>query len=153
MDGYDAVPVETTGAHVRVRREGGVAWVTLDRPPLNVFDIALLGELESALVTLQADDLLRLIVLEGAGKVFSAGVDIGEHLGDMLGPMLDAFTRAAMSVLEGAPALVFLSGNTFAEFLFEIEKFFTFCLQHFGNRNARPSCYYLCDVLAIYFFF
>ena len=110
-DGYDAVAVETSGAHVRVRRDGGIAWVTLDRPPLNVFDIALLGELESALVTLQADELLRLIVLEGAGKVFSAGVDIGEHLGDMLGPMLDAFTRAAMSVLEGdVPVLAVVQG-------------------------------------------
>ena len=50
-------------------------------------------------------------MLEGAGKVFSAGVDVGEHMGDMLGPMLDAFTRAAMSVLDGdVPVLAVVQG-------------------------------------------
>lgn len=96
---------------VRVRRDGGVAWVTLDRPPLNVFTIALLGELEEALGILQVDRQLRLIVLEGAGRVFSAGVDVGEHLGDTLGPMLDAFTRVALRVLEGdVPVMAVVQG-------------------------------------------
>ncbi len=96
---------------VRVRRDGGVAWVTLDRPPLNVFTIALCGELDAALATLQTDTALRLIVLEGAGRVFSAGVDVGEHLGDSIGPMLDAFTRMSLRVLEGdVPVMAVVQG-------------------------------------------
>jgi len=96
---------------VRVRRDGGVAWVTIDHPPLNVFTIALCRELDAALATLQADPALRLIVLEGAGRVFSAGVDVGEHLGDSVGPMLDAFTRMSLRVLEGdVPVMAVVQG-------------------------------------------
>ena len=87
--------------HVRARHESGIAWVTLDRPPLNVLDMALMAELEVTLRDLRHDETLRLIVLEGAGRVFSAGVDIGEHMGDQIGPMLDAFTRVAALVVEG----------------------------------------------------
>ena len=86
---------------VRVRRDGGVAWATLDRPPLNVLNMALMDELDETLAELESDTSLRLIVLEGAGKVFSAGVDIGEHMGDQIGPMLDAFTRVATRLIDG----------------------------------------------------
>ena len=89
------------GTQVRVRRDGGVAWTTLDRPPLNVLNMALMDELDEVLAELEADRSLRLIVLEGAGKVFSAGVDIGEHMGDEIGPMLDAFTRVAVRLIDG----------------------------------------------------
>lgn len=90
-----------TGTQVRVRRDSGVAWLTLDRPPLNVLNIALMDELDETLAELEADTSLRLVVLEGAGKVFSAGVDIGEHMGDQIGPMLDAFTRVAARIIDG----------------------------------------------------
>jgi cyclohexa-1,5-dienecarbonyl-CoA hydratase len=89
------------GTQVRVRRDGGVAWTTLDRPPLNVLNMALMDELDEVLAELEGDRSLRLIVLEGAGKVFSAGVDIGEHMGDQIGPMLDAFTRVAARLIDG----------------------------------------------------
>lgn len=97
--------------HVRARREGGIAWVTLDRPPLNVLDMALMAELEETLRELRRDETLRLIVLEGAGRVFSAGVDIGEHMGDQIGPMLDAFTRVAALVVAGdVPVMAVVHG-------------------------------------------
>jgi cyclohexa-1,5-dienecarbonyl-CoA hydratase len=103
--------VETVAEQVRVRRDGGVAWVTLDRPPLNVLNMALMAELEAALRELRTDGTLRLIVLEGAGRGFSAGVDVGEHMGDSIGPMLDAFTRVAAAVLEGdAPVMAVVHG-------------------------------------------
>ena len=103
--------MEPSAPQVRVRRDGGVAWVTIDRPPLNVFTIALCGELDRALAELQADGALRLIVLEGAGRTFSAGVDVGEHAGDSLGPMLDAFTKVALRILEGdVPVMAVVQG-------------------------------------------
>src|SRR5690348_10990604 len=89
------------GTQVRVRRDGGVAWTTLDRPPPNVRTMALMDELDEVLAELEGDRSLRLIVLEGAGKVFSAGVDIGEHMGEQIGPMLDAFTRVAARLIDG----------------------------------------------------
>ncbi len=96
---------------VRVRSADGVAWTTLDRPPANVLDTALLGELETALSGASEDRELRLLVIAGEGKMFSAGVDVGEHLGDSIGPMLLAFERVALRLLElDVPTLAVVQG-------------------------------------------
>ena len=96
---------------MRVRRSDGVAWVTLDNPPLNVLTAAVLGELADALGSLQADRELRLIVLEGAGRVFSAGADVGEHLGDLFATLMDRFGRVAHALLESeVPTLAVVQG-------------------------------------------
>ncbi len=64
---------------VTVEREGAVALVTLDNPPVNALSARLLEELESELEGLDADDGVRAIVLHGAGdKAFVAGADIKE---------------------------------------------------------------------------
>ncbi len=96
---------------VFVRTDDGVATILLDRPPLNVLTTAMLGELEGALRDLDAVPDLRLIVLRGAGRVFSAGVDVGEHIGDALLPMLDAFARVSRRLLEiDVPTLAVVHG-------------------------------------------
>jgi enoyl-CoA hydratase/carnithine racemase len=64
-------------ALLRVAREGGVARLTLDRPPLNVLTPALIDALGAAFRELGADPSLRVVVLAGSGRAFSAGVDVG----------------------------------------------------------------------------
>lgn len=55
----------------------GVATVTLNRPDLhNAFDDRLIAELTAALRGLEADPAVRVVVLAGAGKSFSAGADL-----------------------------------------------------------------------------
>lgn len=88
-----------TDLGLRVSVDDGIAELTLDRPPLNVFDMALLHAFSDAIDDLGAQRDLRLLVIRGKGKAFSAGVDVGEHLGDDLAPMLEAFGRAAMRLL------------------------------------------------------
>jgi enoyl-CoA hydratase len=61
---------------LRLERREHVARLTLDRPPLNVLTPALVTELGAALRELAADADLRLVVLAGAGRAFSAGVDV-----------------------------------------------------------------------------
>lgn len=96
---------------VRVHTEDGVATVVLDRPPLNVLTTAMLRELDTVLRDLDAVPECRLIVIRGAGRVFCAGVDVGEHLGDALEPMLDAFIRVARRFLEmDVPTLAVVHG-------------------------------------------
>ncbi|MCC6468147.1 MAG: enoyl-CoA hydratase/isomerase family protein [Alphaproteobacteria bacterium] len=56
----------------------GVATVTLNRPQVhNAFDDALIAELTAALEKLEADASVRIVILTGAGKSFSAGGDLG----------------------------------------------------------------------------
>jgi cyclohexa-1,5-dienecarbonyl-CoA hydratase len=75
---------------VHVRREGRTVWVTLDRPPLNVFDISMMRAMSTALVhNVKETDFL---VFEGAGKkAFSAGAEVGDHKPDRIVEMLGAF--------------------------------------------------------------
>ena len=84
---------------LRVEIADGIATLTLDRPPLNILDTPLLHALADAVDDLGARPDLRLAVLRGAGKGFSAGVDVREHLGDGLRPMLEAFERTARRLL------------------------------------------------------
>lgn len=55
----------------------GVATVTMDRPEVrNAFDATLIGELREAALALGGDPSVRVVVLTGAGTVFSAGADL-----------------------------------------------------------------------------
>jgi enoyl-CoA hydratase/carnithine racemase len=67
------------GTFVTTERDGSVAVVTIDHPPVNALSAALLDELEAEVETLDEDDEVRAIVLRGAGeKAFVAGADISE---------------------------------------------------------------------------
>ena len=60
-------------------RDGMVAVVTIDHPPVNALSGPLLEELEAELVALDGDEGVRAIVLKGAGeRAFVAGADISE---------------------------------------------------------------------------
>jgi methylglutaconyl-CoA hydratase len=59
------------------RRADGVVWVTLDRPEIhNAFDDRLIAGLTAELGRLGGEDAVRVVVLTGAGKSFSAGADL-----------------------------------------------------------------------------
>jgi methylglutaconyl-CoA hydratase len=59
------------------RRSAGVAQVTMARPAVfNAFDEAMIAELDAAFAQLADDDGVRVIVLAGEGRHFSAGADL-----------------------------------------------------------------------------
>jgi enoyl-CoA hydratase len=64
---------------VRVRTEGPLVLVTLDRPPVNAVDLAMYAEIRDTFSGLrQAFPGGRVVVLEGAGRHFCAGNDLGD---------------------------------------------------------------------------
>ena len=55
----------------------GIATVTLDRPEArNAFNAELIAQLRDCFAALATDDAVRVVVLTGAGTVFSAGADV-----------------------------------------------------------------------------
>ena len=61
-----------------IERSGAAATLWLNRPERhNAFDDALIAELSAKLVELAADDSVRVVLLAGRGKSFSAGADLG----------------------------------------------------------------------------
>ncbi|MCK4718468.1 MAG: enoyl-CoA hydratase/isomerase family protein [Thermoplasmata archaeon] len=64
---------------VIVERKGNVSWLILNRPEKkNALTISMTGEIFAALESADADTDVRMVVLTGAGKAFSAGGDIME---------------------------------------------------------------------------
>jgi cyclohexa-1,5-dienecarbonyl-CoA hydratase len=75
---------------LKVENKARVVWITMDRPPLNVLDIALLREFDDALTACAEDTAADVMVIEGAGqRAFSAGVDIRDHTREKVPEMLD----------------------------------------------------------------
>jgi methylglutaconyl-CoA hydratase len=59
------------------KRGAGVAQITMSRPQVfNAFDEVMIGELDAAFTQLSQDPHVRVIVLAGEGKHFSAGADL-----------------------------------------------------------------------------
>ena len=69
---------EAQPEYVTYQVEDGVAWVMLNRPQYhNAQNYRLLGQLDDAFKRAVEDDAVKVIVLGGEGKHFSAGHDIG----------------------------------------------------------------------------
>jgi enoyl-CoA hydratase len=63
-------------ALVRVEKRNRCAWVTLDRPPLNLFAPDLITALREAFDALARDAGVGAAVLTGAGRAFTAGMQV-----------------------------------------------------------------------------
>jgi cyclohexa-1,5-dienecarbonyl-CoA hydratase len=81
---------ESIARHIGIDSDGVVARVALNRPPLNILDIAMLRELNDGLRRLRAEPL-RALVLAGEGKAFSAGVAVEDHLPEKAEEMIAVF--------------------------------------------------------------
>ncbi|MBH1991329.1 MAG: enoyl-CoA hydratase [Sphingomonadaceae bacterium] len=69
---------EAQPEYVTYKVEDGVAWVMLNRPQYhNAQNYRLIGQLDDAFKRAVEDDAVKVIVLGGEGKHFSAGHDIG----------------------------------------------------------------------------
>ena len=64
------------GDPVLVERREAVVWCTLDRPPLNLLDPELIDALRATFVGLAADPSVRVAVLTGRGRAFTAGMNV-----------------------------------------------------------------------------
>ena len=77
---------------VRFEDKDGARWITLDRPPVNVLDIATIEALAAALAPLTDRRDLKAVVLRSAiPRTFSAGVDVRDHTRERVTTMLAAF--------------------------------------------------------------
>jgi len=75
---------------VQVKVENRAAWITLNRPPLNILDIAMMRDLDAAIK--RAISKCDFLVFRGEGpKGFSAGADVGDHAPKRVSAMLKAF--------------------------------------------------------------
>jgi enoyl-CoA hydratase/carnithine racemase len=104
---------------VLVERKGHVVTITLNRPEaLNSITPTMLGRLGDELDTVAHDDGVRVVVVTGAGRAFSAGVDL-KALGDRelvdgkVGDILDLPARRVTGLLSTMTAITIAKVNGF----------------------------------------
>jgi len=79
--------------NIKMEKSEGIAKITLARPKHNVFNIAMMKELNTVLENLIKDKNLKAAVIFGEGKSWCAGVDVGDHKPDMVSDMIAEFNR------------------------------------------------------------
>src|SRR6476661_2116333 len=89
LEGNCFMPAEYSSILFEIR--DGVARITLNRPPLNIIDIAMMKDIHRALERIKGADDAKILIFDHQGKSFSAGVSIKDHLPAMVGEMLQTF--------------------------------------------------------------
>ena len=98
---------------INFRIEDRVARITLARPPLNVFHIAMMREIAAALSESAKREVVAIVFdSDKSCRAFSAGVAIEEHVEETIYQMLDSFhaifrqleqiAKPAIAVVDGA---------------------------------------------------
>ncbi|HZS13003.1 MAG TPA: enoyl-CoA hydratase-related protein [Candidatus Dormibacteraeota bacterium] len=97
---------------VRVAREGGVATVTLDRPPVNAIAPDLLQQFDATFSELGADPEVRVIVVTSAiPRYFMAGADIKMMASATPQGGQEALRNSPFAIVERTPKPVIAAVN------------------------------------------
>jgi cyclohexa-1,5-dienecarbonyl-CoA hydratase len=105
---------DNTYEHIRLEIADRVGRITFARPPLNIFDIAMMREIERALSECMGRRELVAVVFDAVAgsRAFSAGVSVEEHQSETIYQMLESFhaifrtlaqmAKPTLAVVEGA---------------------------------------------------
>ena len=137
--------VESKLARLTVDVSAPVARLALRNPPLNVIDIPMMEELAQTLGDIEARSDISIVVLSGAGRAFSAGVDVAAHTPDKVEMMLlkfHAVIRALVSSKKVTVATVrghCLGGG--AELAIVCDVAYTTASAKWGFPEIKLACY------------
>ncbi|HWL25448.1 MAG TPA: enoyl-CoA hydratase [Ureibacillus sp.] len=80
--------------------EEKIAVVTINRPPANALSRQLIEEVNEMLTAVEHDDSVRVIVIHGEGRFFSAGADIKEFTEVSTGVKFSKLSASGQEVFE-----------------------------------------------------
>jgi cyclohexa-1,5-dienecarbonyl-CoA hydratase len=99
--------------HITFQIDDRVARITFARPPVNIFNIAMMREINSALGRCSQERDLAAVVFAAASdcRAFSAGVAVEEHVEETIFQMLDSFHAIFRNLeLMGRPTIAVVDG-------------------------------------------
>ncbi|MEO1262379.1 MAG: enoyl-CoA hydratase/isomerase family protein [Bacteroidota bacterium] len=103
---------------ITVEKKDHICWIKLNRPDkLNALTPIMLREWKNVLIKMESDDDCRVIVVSGAGRAFSAGVDLSFFKNEKVEPgnPFHALGMEVMHLLEtsGKPNIAMVNGYCF----------------------------------------
>ena len=97
---------------IEYEKKAGIARINLNRPPLNVLNIAMMREICDAVSECQKDSSVKMLVIAGKGKAFSGGVDVADHTKDKVNDMTEVFHKMCSLVYQfPQPTLALVNGH------------------------------------------
>ncbi len=110
-----------SGETVLVEKRGHVGVIVLNRPEqLNTFNTPMAQDLNEALEQLEQEQEIRVVVVRGEGKAFSAGIDVTElkgkssvemlQWGELMGRMCQTIARMNKPVIASVQDLAIANG-------------------------------------------
>lgn len=78
---------------VACKYNGGVATLSLNRPPHNVMNIEMMEQMNSTLLDFRDHPELKVVVIRGEGESFCEGVDAADHTRERVSRMVQVFHR------------------------------------------------------------
>lgn len=92
---------------IRTSRDGEVAEIVLDRPAkLNAMNVDWIRQFHDAVLSLEGDPDLRVVIIRGEGRAFCAGLDQDMMAAEGMPPEFFPGQEAAFTALERLPAVV-----------------------------------------------
>jgi len=89
---------------VKYQKQDAIAVITLHRPDnMNAFNTELRADLAEAIADAHADDSVRVVVLTGEGRCFSAGADLKEGIEKDVAEILQAEYRPVQEAIADIP--------------------------------------------------
>lgn len=95
---------------IHLEEKGHIAIITLNNPPANAFNLALMEDLEETVAKLEEDKNIRVLIITGGGeKGFSAGFDVSDAanahktapLGRILWTKIDRLAKPVIAAING----------------------------------------------------
>ena len=140
--------IESSTSMIKVEQSGSVYFIRLNRPEaLNAFRPQMLDEIARLLGLVEKDLSVVVVVLEGQGKAFSAGVDLKvlqgiDPKGGKVGDLFDEPARIAYTAIRDSrcPVIAKVHGACFTgalEMALHCDFVFTTGDTKFGDTHAK----------------
>lgn len=121
------------------------AHITLNHPPVNVINIAMMEALLDAIRDAESRPDIRSIIFRGEGKGFSAGVDIAEHIPEKIQEMLSKFHAVILAIARSQKvSIAAVHGNCLgggAELAMICDMVFTTAEATWGFPEIKLACF------------
>jgi cyclohexa-1,5-dienecarbonyl-CoA hydratase len=134
-----------TKLRIEVELQPPVARLRLQNPPLNVIDISMMEELAASLAEIELQPDITVIILSGAQKAFSVGVDVAAHTLDKVEEMLGKFHAVIQALVASRKvSIAAVHGHCLgggAELAMVCDLVYTSELATWGFPEIKLGCY------------